>query len=145
MGSQRFVRAGLVLAGLALGMFGAFSLLRLGLSNLVWSVVWLAGGVLGHDLLLAGVGLGLLAVGTLLLPGWARGPAAAGLVVLGTVTVMAIPVLGRFGALPDNPSLLDRSYGVGWLVVAGIVAVGVIAALVVTRPREAARMDGESG
>jgi hypothetical protein len=34
--------------------------------------------------------------------------------------VVAIPVLGRFGARPDNPTLLDRPYLTGWLVVAGL-------------------------
>ena len=42
-----------------------------------------------------------------------RAPAVAGLVVLGSVTLLAIPVLGRFGARADNPTLLDRHYGVG--------------------------------
>ena len=43
-------------------------------------------------------------------------PAAVGLVVLGSVTLLAVPVLGRFGARADNPTLLDRDYLAGWLV-----------------------------
>lgn len=145
MRSPQLLRGAFLLVGVAAGLFGVWSLLRLGLSNLVQTVIWLVAGVLGHDALLAGIALGLLLVGVRVLPSWARGPVAAGFVVLGTVTVMAIPVLGRFGARPDNPSLLDRSYGTGWLVVAGIVAFGVIAALALTRRREAGRMDGDSG
>ena len=45
-----------------------------------------------------------------------RAPAAVALVVLGSVTLLAVPVLGRFGARPDNPTLLDRDYSAGWLV-----------------------------
>ncbi len=102
-------------------------------------------GILAHDGLVAIVTLGLVAAGLYLLPSWARAPFAVGLVVLGTVTLMAIPAIGRFGARPDNPSLLDRSYGIGWLVFAGIVAVGVIAASAVTRRREAETVDDERG
>ena len=47
-------------------------------------------------------------------PGRLRAPAAAAFVVLGSVTLLAIPVLGRFGARPDNPTLLDRHYVAGW-------------------------------
>jgi hypothetical protein len=133
------VRVGILLAGLAIGGFGVWSLLRLGISNLLWTLLWLTGGIVGHDGLLAAVTLALVAVGRPLLPVWARGPVAAGLVVLGTVTVMAIPVLGRFGARPDVPSLLDRSYGVGWLAFAGIVAAGVVVASGVQRYRHVAR------
>ena len=57
-------------------------------------------------------------------PAW-RAAVAGGLVVLGTVTLMAVPVLGRFGAKPDNPTLLDRPYVAGWLVLAGLVVAGV--------------------
>ena len=32
----------------------------------------------------------------------------------------AIPVLGRFGARHDNPTLLDRNYVAGWALVAGL-------------------------
>ena len=43
------------------------------------------------------------------------------LVVLATVTVTAIPVLGRFGARPDNLTILPRNYVLGWLVLAALV------------------------
>ncbi len=49
----------------------------------------------------------------------------AGFVVLGSATLLAIPVLGRFGERPDNPTLLDRNYTAGWLVLAALVAGGV--------------------
>ena len=52
--------------------------------------------------------------------------------VLGAVTLLAVPVLGRFGAQPDNPTLLDRAYGPGWLVLAGLT---VLLAVVRRPPR----------
>jgi hypothetical protein len=61
-----------------------------------------------------------------------------GLVVLGSVTLLAVPVLGRFGARDDNPTLLDRHYGTGWLVVAGLVVLAVAVAGLV-RSRHAVR------
>ncbi len=144
MRAEQQLRSGLLLAGAVIGLFGAWSLLRLGISNLFWASLWLAGGVVLNDGLVAGVALGAVALSLWLLPSWARAPVAAGFVVLGTVTVMAIPVLGRFGAHADNPRLLDRSYGVGWLVLAGIVAVGVIAASAVARRREVAEVNARA-
>ncbi|MEZ5095067.1 MAG: hypothetical protein R2731_02430 [Nocardioides sp.] len=72
--------------------------------------------------------LGLTLLGSRLLPGWLHGPAAAGLVVLGSLTLVAVPVLGLFGARPDNPTLLDRPYLTGWLALAGVVLAGVAVA-----------------
>ena len=55
--------------------------------------------------------------------------------MLGSVTLLAVPVLGRFGARADNPTLLDRDYIAGWLVLAGLVAVGVAAGTLVRSRR----------
>ena len=46
-------------------------------------------------------------------------------------TTVPHPVLGRFGARADNPTLLDRDYLAGWLVLAALVAVGVAAGTLV--------------
>ncbi|MEP6816189.1 MAG: hypothetical protein ABI873_11625 [Marmoricola sp.] len=111
-------------AGLAVGAYGVYLLLSLGLSNLLAALYWLAGGVILHDGL---IGPALIVVGVgvaMLVPHRVRAPVAAGLIVLGTVTMTAIPMLGRFGAKPDNPTLLDRNYTVGWLVFAALVALG---------------------
>jgi len=76
------------------------------------------------------------ALGASVLPRWIRPAAAAGAVILGTVTIMAIPVLGRFGARVDNSTLLDCPYLLGWLVVAGLVLAGVSLGATVARRRE---------
>ena len=116
--------------GVLVGMYGGWLVLSRG-HDLLNLVLWLAGGVVLHDGVLA---LVVLAVGTVavrMLPRSARAPAVVGFVVLGSVTLLAVPVLGRFGARPDNPTLLDRDYTVGWLVLAGLVLVGVVTASLV--------------
>ncbi len=113
--------------GVLIGLYGVFRLLELGWDNLVATVVWLAGGVVLHDAVLAPLVVVVCALAVLALRSRAwRAAAAGGLVVLGTVTLTAVPVLGRFGAKDDNPTLLDRPYVVGWLLVAGLVVLGTL-------------------
>lgn len=119
-GAGRLVLGGL---GVLMGLFGVLRLFRLDASGLLDALVWMVGGALVHDVVLAP--LTLLAAWLLrrVVPDswWAR--VAAALVVVATVTVTAVPVLGRFGARPDNTTLLDRPYWVGWLVLVVLVAV----------------------
>ncbi|MDQ6642171.1 MAG: hypothetical protein M3Y66_06730 [Actinomycetota bacterium] len=123
-------------AGFALGAYGVYLLLSLGSGNLVSTVLWLAGAVIVHDALIGPTLIVLGAGVVMLVPHRVRAPVAAGLVVLGTVTMTAIPVLGRFGARPDNATLLDRNYLAGWWIFAGLVVVataaGVVHALLVS-------------
>ena len=77
-----------------------------------------------HDFVLVPLTLLLGLALIRLLPANLRAPVAGGLVVLGSVTLLAVPVLGRFGARADNPTLLDRDYAAGWLVVAGVTIAG---------------------
>ena len=115
--------------GVLIALYGVFRLLELGWDNLVATVVWLAGGVVLHDAVLAPLVIVACALAVLALRSRAwRAAAAGGLVVLGTVTLTAEPVLGRFGAKADNPTLLDRPYVVGWLLVAGLVVLGTLLA-----------------
>jgi hypothetical protein len=71
-----------------------------------------------------------------LLPAARRAPVAAGFVVLGTLTVLAVPVLGRFGERADNPTILDRDYTAGWLVVAALTLAAVLVGLAWERWKE---------
>jgi hypothetical protein len=38
------------------------------------------------------------------------------LVLFGVLFLVSIPMLGRFGLRPDNPTLLPRDYGVGLIL-----------------------------
>jgi hypothetical protein len=126
-------RGVLGVVGVLLGLYGGWLLVSRG-HDLVDVVVWLAAGVVLHDGVLAVLTLVLGALAVRLVPTVVRAPLAVGLVVLGSVTLLAVPVLGRFGARQDNPTLLDRDYTAGWLVLAGATAVAVaVAALVRSR------------
>lgn len=122
----RFARVSLGLLGVIVTSVGAALLLGLGVDNLVAATVWLVAGVVVHD---AVIGPLLIALGAAHPGGkrWAAPLIQAG-IVLATVTVVAIPVLGRFGARTDNPTLLDRNYVAGWLSLAAITlgAAGIV-------------------
>jgi hypothetical protein len=116
------------------GLYGGWLVLSRG-HDLLNLVVWLAAGVVLHDAVLSVAVLALGALALRVLPQPARAPAVVGLVVLGSATLLAVPVLGRFGARPDNPTLLDRSYWAGWLVLAAVTLVAVVAASLVRSRR----------
>ena len=121
----------LLIGGLGLGAagYGLVQLLDLGTANLRASGSWLIGGVLLHDGVLAPITLLVWFVVTRVLS--IRLPAAVvvGAVVLGSLTLVAVPVLGRHHARPDNLTLLDRPYLLGWFVVAGLTLLAVTVAV----------------
>ena len=114
------------LLGVAMGSFGALRFLQLDSEDIVNAMLWLAGGVLVHDAFIVPITLLVTLVAGRLVPARARTRVMVGSVVLVTVTATAIPVLGRWGARPDNPTLLDRNYVVGWLVFAALVLLGTL-------------------
>ena len=124
--------------GVAVAAYGAWLLLQEDLADLVDTAVWLAGGVVLHDFVLVPVTLLLGLALIRLLPSNLRAPVAGGLVVLGTVTLMAVPVLGGWGANADNPTILDRNYTAGWLFVAGVTILAVVLTIML-------RLGGRSG
>jgi hypothetical protein len=115
--------------GVAMGAFGLLRFLQHDLADIVDAVLWLAVGVVVHDAVIAPLTLGVTVVGTRLLPRRARVLTTTGLIVLLTVTATAVPVLGSWGARPDNPTLLDRNYVAGWCVFAVLVLLGSLLTL----------------
>jgi hypothetical protein len=116
-------------AGVLLGLYGAYLFWsRQQLSpQRVSAAKYLVGGVVFTDVVVA---LVLLAVGVVVvrfLPAAVRAPVVVGGVVLGSVTLLAIPVLLAKGRKPDNPTLLDRDFVGGWWVFAAVVVVAVAA------------------
>ena len=129
----------LAVAGALVGLYGAVRLIGLGWGNLVATLPWLAGVVVAHDALLAPLValIGAAAAGRL--PRWSRRAAVVVLVVLGPVTLLAVPTLGKFGAKADNPTLLDRQYVAGWVAVTGLVLVAAALLAVHDRGKGAPR------
>ena len=86
--------------------------------------LWLVSGVVVHDVVISGVViLGGLAIP--LLPAASRAAAAVAVIVVGSLSLVAIPVLGGFGEISDNPTHLDRPYIAAWLGVVGVAVVTV--------------------
>ena len=136
---MRAARLVVALLGLGAAAYGAKQLLDLGLDNLVATMEWVVGGVALHDGLLAPL---CVVAGVLLVRAThGRMPAAivVGAIVLGTVTISAVPVLGRFGARADNATLLDRSYVAGWFVFAGLTVLLVVVAVLIERSSRSRR------
>lgn len=120
------LRMVLLATGVLTASYGAWRLLAEDWRDLLDTALWLAGGVVLHDFVLAPLVLLLALAVRRWLPETWRSPFVVVFIALGSLTLVAIPVLGRFGARPDNPSLLDRPYVAGWL---GLVALGLLGAL----------------
>lgn len=114
--------------GVAGAAYGAWLLLA---EDFLAAGVWLAAGVVLHDFVVVPLTLVVCWLGMRLAPARGRAPLAVALVVLGSLTLLAVPVLGGWGANADNPTILDRDYVRGWLVVAMLTAAGALAGLFV--------------
>lgn len=122
-------RLAIGLPGVALAVYGALLLLtRQGPGQWFEVGLWLGAGVVAHDLVLSGLVIGACLAGSRFLPSAWRSPAAVALVVWGTLTVVAVPVLTRQGARPDNATLLDRPYLATWWAISAIVVLLVVVA-----------------
>jgi hypothetical protein len=115
-------RATLVVLGTAMALYGAWLLLsRQDPAQWLEVALWLAAGVVAHDVVLSGLAIGAGLVGSRLLSEPWRAPATIALVVWGSLTIASIPVLSGLGVRADNPTLLDRPYVATWWVVSAIV------------------------
>lgn len=119
--------------GVLAAAFGALRFLQLDLPDIVNAALWLAGGVALHDAVIAPLTVVFTVLATRVVPEEWRTRVTVALIVLVTVTVTAIPVLGRFGARPDNPTILPRNYWAGWLVFAAVVVLCTLLARPVAR------------
>jgi hypothetical protein len=122
---MRAIRGGLVALGMLAATYGVWLLL----SRQHWPQVrqvteWAVAGVLLHDAVLAPAAVGLGWLGDRLLPRRAAQAATLALLLIGTLTIVAIPVLDGAAAGP-NPTLLDRDYTTGWLLAVGVLVLGV--------------------
>jgi hypothetical protein len=135
----------LLVLGLVGGGYGLLRLLDLGWDNTRAALVWLVGGVVLHDGVLAPLTMAVALVALRILPRERLAPFVVGIVILIPVTLVAIPELGRFGTRADNPTLLDRHYWLGWAGLVTLVVVAVAAASVVTSVAAARRRTPDRG
>jgi hypothetical protein len=127
--------------GLVLIGWGIRLLLGLEVADLVDAGLWLAGGVIVHDAVVAPLVVLAGLATSRVLPLWARGPVVVVGVLVGTVTLTVAPTLGRFGAKPDDPFLLNRAYSAWWLVLTLLAVLGG-AAVAWRARRDATRTTG---
>lgn len=140
---MRAARLCLGALGLAATAYGLVLLVGLGTEQVAAVVVWVGGGVVAHDALLAPLVVALGVLAAVRAPSWWRTPLVWALVVLGPLTLVAVPVLGRFGAKEDNPTLLDRPYWLGYALV--VLVVLALAAVSARRRRDAAPVGAHVG
>ncbi|MBP7972993.1 MAG: hypothetical protein WBB44_06385 [Candidatus Nanopelagicales bacterium] len=117
-------RIALIAAGLLLLALGAYNLLdQVPLKAFPNLIVWLAAGVVIHDVVIAA---GVATIGWAIsraVPARFRAPVQGGLIVAGVVAIMAIPVVIGAGRTPTNPSLLPLDYGRNLVIVLVVIAV----------------------
>ncbi|MFW0787191.1 hypothetical protein AAFP35_22055 [Gordonia sp. CPCC 206044] len=116
---------------------------------LVWSfagrdqasiVVWLAAGLLLHDLVFAPLCVFVIWAARRVIPADLRTPVLIALAYTNLLLLLALPVIWPRPAAdrPDNPTVLDRPFG--WGLTVAVVAVWAVTALViVTRRRRRGR------
>lgn len=127
------LRPGMIALGTLVGLYGAYLLLSRTeeTAQLVSAAMFLAGGVVLHDFVLAPAVLALSAGLRRLLPRYAQLPAAVALVVVGTLVLVVLPAVTGFGKRPDNPTLLPRHYDRSFVVLLLLTVLGVAIAAAV--------------
>lgn len=139
----------LALITLGAGGMGVGAVLLLGdlLGSVPRVALWALAPVAVHDLLLAPAAVVGAWVGRRVLPRAVWAPVTFGVVASAGLVLVGPTVLGRPGALADNPSLVDRDYGTGLLaaLVAVWVAVALLSALALRRHRSGALAGGGAG
>lgn len=116
---MRAVRVLLVVVGMATAGYGGLLLWDNPPVVLIRIVMWAAVGLVVHDLVFAPLCVAVGLMGRRLIPvRWWSPVAVAGLCSV-VLAVLAVPVYGRPGMRPDNPTVLNRDYPLGlWISLA---------------------------
>lgn len=114
-------RAMLVFAGVALGAYGGLLLWDNPPVVLMRILIWALIAALVHDFVFAPLCAALGFAGARLVPVRWRAPVAVAALCSVVLALLAIPVYGKPGLRPDNPTVLDRDYAVGlWVALAAV-------------------------
>ena len=108
---------------IAVGVSGLVG--RLGTGGALDVGLWVVGGNVIHDVALVPlVGAVAIAVALVVHPPW-RAPVLAGLATSAVVVLVSVPLVGRFGAKPRNPTVLPLDYPSAVATVLAVVWTGV--------------------
>ncbi len=121
------IRVALGGLGLAAVAWGAWLLADEGTDRLLSAAIWVAGGIVAHDLVLAPVVVAIGVVAAKIVPAGARAVAAVAFLLWGTLTIAVANVLLDVGGKPGLDSLMNRPYVAAWLVLTGLVIAGTVA------------------
>jgi hypothetical protein len=135
------MRIALVAVGLVLGGYGAVLLWENPPVIIMRILVWALVGVVLHDLVFAPVCVALGFAARRLIPGKWWPPIAVAAFCSAVLVFLAIPVYGKPGMRPDNMTVLDRNYPLGFWVSLGIVWACVPLYYLVARLLRAGRGD----
>jgi hypothetical protein len=118
----------LVIAGVGLGLFGIFRLAtEVPLANLLWLLVWLVAATVIHDGILSPFVVGVGWLLRRLVPDRARRYLQFALIMIGLVTVIALPMIYLRGSQPAVKALLLRNYGANLALIISAVTVVTLA------------------
>ncbi len=132
---MKAIRAVLLLGGLLMAGWGLWLMRDFRIDQLRSSGLWLVGGIVVHDGILAPIVVLYGLVHARAVPAYARKPVTVGLILWGTITVAVANVLSGEGGKADNHSLLNRPYQTTWLVLTFVLIAAVIADVIRRRPR----------
>jgi hypothetical protein len=130
------MRASRLLAGavgLAMMTFAVFGAIADDGVNLPGVLIFLAAVLLGNDLVLMPLAIGVGYLAVRIVPGWARAWVQIGLFVSIVVVAIALPFVIGAGVLSDNPSKLPLNYGRGLSITLATVWTAVLASASVGR------------
>jgi hypothetical protein len=129
--------------GWALMAFGVWGILKEARATAPPELAaWIIGAAVAHDLVVAPVVFSVGRTVARASRGLPRAAIQVGLVLTGILVLYSIPVVGEFGRLGDNPSLLPRTYGASLVVLLASVW-GVMGAAIVWGWRRRAQQDGD--
>lgn len=122
------IRAVLILFGLVAVLVGAQALIPAvpRSSDKVTFLAWFLAPAVLSDALLMPLAAVLGWTAARWLPLWLRTPAVAGVILSTAMFAIALPFLGRPGLRPDNPSLLDRNYALGFAALLAVIWAGML-------------------
>jgi hypothetical protein len=109
----------LALIGVGLGGYGALLMWENPPVVILRILVWAAAAVVVHDLVFAPICAAAGWAGRRLIPGRWQSPVAIAALCSVVLVLLAIPLYGKPGLRPDNPTVLDRDYPLGlWIALA---------------------------